>query len=86
MTIRQLCFSSLIGLALAGQAYAVEVTPNIGFRQFSAPNGSQYDTNSEYRARVHNNSQTAMNSQFSQFGKLVPDFNSVGLDFTFKVE
>lgn len=84
MSIRQLCLAGLIGLALVGQVFAVEVTPNIGFRQFSAPNGSQFDANSEYRARVH--SQTAMNGQFSHFGKLVPDFNSVGLDFTFKVE
>ncbi len=65
-------------------AYAVEVAPNIGFRQYASPNGSQYDPNGNYRVRTEHD-KLAMNNQIPM-GKLVPDFNSVGLDFTFKVD
>lgn len=79
---------AIIFLALSGlfvsSANAVEVAPSIGFRQYASPNGSQYDPSASYRVRTEHD-KLAMNSQVPM-GKLVPDFNSVGLDFTFKVD
>lgn len=79
---------AIILLALSSMfvssAYAVEVAPRIGFRQYASPNGSQYDPNASYQVRTQHD-KLAMNDQVPM-GKLVPDFNSVGLDFTFKVD
>jgi hypothetical protein len=77
----------LVGFSL-NAAFAMEITPNIGFRQHAAPNGGEYNISSPYRAQMRNG-QYAMNDQVLRdvpLGKIVPDFNSVGLDFTFKVE
>ena len=72
----------------AANSFAVEVAPNIGFRKYQAQNGSEYDPHGSYRTKM-DNSQYSMNSQIfhdSQVGKMVPEFDSVGLDFTFKVD
>lgn len=68
--------------------YAVEVTPNVMFKRYQAPNGAQYDPKSSYRTKIESDQQILNERIFSdnQVGKLVPDINSVGLDFTFNVD
>lgn len=69
-------------------AHAVEVSPEIGFRQSQSPNGAQFDPNSAYQAQILNQKGGLNNKIFSQnqITKMVPDINSVGLDFTFKMD
>jgi|GEM_PF-6809386 len=68
--------------------YAIEVRPVIGFSPTQAPNGAQFDPNSLYRARIVN-PQGGLNTRLfsdNHIGKAIPDINSIGLNFTFKVD
>lgn len=79
----------LVALVLIHKAHAVEVSPEIGFRQSQSPNGSELDPNGAYRANALNQKGTALNNKIlsdNQVTKLVPDINSVGLNFTFKMD
>jgi hypothetical protein len=81
-------FYFVILLALLGamvfihKAHAVEVTPEIGFQksQSPSPNGST--------PQIFNPKDSLNNKIFSDnhLTQMVPDINSVGLDFTFKMD
>jgi hypothetical protein len=69
------------------KSYAMEVVPDIGFRQFQAANGAEFDPNGTYRSPM--NQQGRLNDKVlpdSHLSKMVPGFNSLGLNFTFKLD
>lgn len=78
----------VIILLLLNKAYAVEITPQIGFEQNYDPNsGSAYDSNAYYHPKTQNHNDALNNKIFrdSHISKAMPDIGSVGLNFTFKV-
>lgn len=79
----------LIAIAVMSKAHAVEVSPRIGFKQAQAQNGSEYNPSAAYRSPLQQQKNASLNSKLfsdNQITKAIPDINSVGLDFTFKVD
>jgi hypothetical protein len=77
----------LMFLFFASKSDAVEVVPDIGFRQFQAANGAELDPNGGYRSPI--NTQGSLNDKVlpdSHLSKMVPGFNSLGLNFIFKLD
>lgn len=75
-------------MIFTGLAYAVEITPDIGFRQYQTPNGSEYDPNAKYRAQILHSKNNLNDKIFSDNNvtKAIPNFDSIGLNFTFKMD
>jgi hypothetical protein len=81
-------FAYILAVIMVSKVYAVEITPDIGFRQFHTPCGSEYDPNGQYRTQIQNSKARLNDKLFSdnQIGRAIPDFDSVGLNFTFKMD
>ena len=79
---------AVVVLCLFHIAHAVEITPDIGFKHSYSGNKTQDDRNSSNPEKEQSINQ-ALNDKYLHdhfVTKAIPAVNSVGLNFTFKVD